>query len=320
MAELGWLGAGLSEDEGGFGGGPVETMVVMEAAGRGLMQEPLVPVMVHAVRLLLATGQDAETIAPVVSGEEILTVALDARSAATVTQRGDAYELNGAKRLVPFGDTADGFLVAATLDGAPVILRVAANAAGVSTVAYRTLDDRRAADVSFDGTPLTQADILARGSAAAAALASAEAYAAAALCAEATGIAAFLHETTLDYVKTRQQFGKAIGSFQAIQHRLADMFVAVEEARSLAIMATVRLNGSDEASRTHAIAAAKLGVMTRAMHVAREAIQLHGGVGMTEDLPIGAGFRRLKAMSLTYGDESTQLDRMVSGISAGIYA
>lgn len=324
-AELGWLGAGLSEAQGGFGGGPVETMVVMEGVGRGLMQEPFLPVL-HALSLLVASGQDAEAVSAIVAGEAVVTAALEeagsnGRHGETQIRRaGEGFRLSGRKRLVPHGDTADGFIVSCSLGGEAALARVQVSMGGIEAVGYRTIDGRRAADVSFEDVDLAEDALIATGEAAAAALGAAKARAIAALCGEAVGIAQFLNDTTLDYAKTRQQFGRPIGSFQAVQHRLADMFVAVEEARSLAIMAAVRLAAATPAERDHAMAAAKLGVMARALHVAREAIQLHGGVGMTEDLPIGAGFRRLKALSLAHGDENAQLDLMTPGIAAGIYA
>lgn len=326
MAGLGWLGAGLSEEEGGYGGGPVEVMVIMEAAGRGLMQEPLLPVMVHSARLLLAAGRGPDAVAGILSGDEIVVVAVDepglngARQATRIEAGGEGYVLAGAKRLVPFGHVADAFLVSCTFQGRPAVVRVPASATGIDAVAYRTIDGRRAADLTFDGVIVPAVDLVATGDAAAGALALAEQHAMAALCAEAVGVAQFLHDTTLDYVRTREQFGQAIGRFQAVQHRMADMFATLEEARSLAVMATVKLASSGPAERAHSVSAAKIGVLARAMHVAREAIQLHGGVGMTEDLPIGAGFRRLKALSLAFGDENHHLDRMAPGIAAGVYA
>jgi alkylation response protein AidB-like acyl-CoA dehydrogenase len=325
VADLGWLGAGLSEMESGFGGGAVETMLIMEAVGRGLMQAPFLPVMVYAVRLLLAAGQGADSVSGIVAGQNLLTIALDepgvhrSDDPTILVSGGDGFFLSGRKRFVPFGAIADGYLVTAKLDHEQAIVRVSSAARGVSATGYRTIDGHGAADISFAETPVPIANLIATGSSAENALASAEQFAIAALCAEAVGIAQFLHESTLDYLKLRKQFGQPIGRFQAIQHRLVDMFVAVEEARSLAIMAAMKVVSGGSAERAHAIAAAKLGVLARAMYVAREAIQLHGGIGMTEDLPLGAGLRRLKALSITYGDEGTQLNRMVPGILTGVY-
>lgn len=324
-AELGWLGAGLAEDHGGFGGGPVETMIVMEGVGGGLMQEPYLDVL-HALHLLVAAGTDADAVAGIVSGESIVTASIDdaadtgAADDLRIERSGDGFRLSGRRRLVPHGDTADALVLSCRFEGGLALVRVDTAGEGIERVGYRTLDGRRAADVTFDNAPLEAAAVVATGRRAEDAIAAARAKVGAALCAEAVGIAQFLHEATLDYAKTRRQFGQAIGSFQAVQHRFADMFVALEEARSLAIMAAVKASSEDPVERDHFTAAAKLGVTARALHVAREAIQLHGGVGMTEDLPMGAGLRRLKALSLAHGDENAQLDRMAAGIGAAVYA
>lgn len=322
MADLGWLGAGLSEEEGGFGGGPVEAMIVMEAAGRGLMLEPFLPVMVLATRLLLASGRGADAVAPIVAGEEIVAVALDeaGRNGSRGTTVLNGGRLSGSKRLVLNGDAADAFIVSCrTAESSAALVRVPADAKGVEVVAYRTIDGRRAADVTFADVEVPAENVIATGEAAETALAIALDHTIAAACAEAVGIAQFLADQTLDYLKTRQQFGQPIGRFQALQHRMADVFVALEEARSLALMATLKLGASAE-ERAHAVSAAKVGVMARTLHIGREAIQLHGGVGMTDELPIGAGFKRLKALELTFGAEHQHLDRMAAGIETGIYA
>ncbi len=320
MAELGWLGAGLSEEEGGFGGGPVETMIVMEAAGCGLMPEPLLS-MAFSTRLLVAAGQGAEAVARIVAGEQVAVVALEEAGLNGVRNRTvlEAGRLSGKKRLVAYGDAADLFIVSCRkTDGAAALVCIPAEVEGVEIVGYRTIDGRRAADVTFSGAAVPAENVIATGEAADEALAIALDHAIAAACAEAVGVAQFLSDQTLDYLKTRQQFGQPIGRFQALQHRMADVFVALEEARSLALMATLKLSAPAK-QRAHAISAAKIGVMARAVHIGREAIQLHGGVGMTDELPIGAGFKRLKALELTYGSEHHHLDRMASGIENGIY-
>ena len=323
MAELGWLAAGLAEDEGGWGGSPVETMVIMERAGHGMVSGPLVDFAVHSMRLLLACGVDATLIGGIASGDKVIAVAnIDAspQNRATLEVRESGLVLSGVKHLVPAGDAADAFIVTASLDGQRALVLVEANQRGVSAAGYRTLDDRRAADVTFDKVAISGEALLATGAKAQSALEQAERHAVAALCAEATGIAQYLLEATLEYAKTRQQFGQPIGRFQALQHRFADMFVAIEEARSLTMRATASMcRDDDPAGSAHAVAAAKFGVVERTMHVGREAIQLHGGVGMTEDLPIGAGFRRLKVISLMQGGQNDALDRMAPGIASGIY-
>ena len=317
MAELGWLGAGLSEEEGGFGGGPVETMIVIEEIGRGLMPEPFLPAVV-AARLLAAAQPGSALLAALVAGEELIVPVLDdEHSGEGVRLSGDegARRLSGRSTLVVAGGEADRFIVSCTMpDGAPALVAIAANAAGGGISGYRTLDGRHAATVTFADAPVPEAAILARGEEAAAALAAARQVALAALCAEVLGVAEFLFAQTLDYLKTRRQFGQPIGRFQALQHRMADMFVALEEARSLALMATVRLASGETGQIDRDLSAAKIGAVARALHIGREAIQLHGGVGMTQELPIGAGFKRIKALELMFGDENHHLDRMAASM------
>ena len=325
VADLGWLGAGLPEAHGGFGGGAIETMLIMEAVGRSLVHAPFLPCMVHAVRLLLGSGRGGESIPEILAGKCLVTVALDESRVAlsdceTVLSRGSAgYVLSGRKQFVLYGVDADSYLVTANFDQAPAIVKVSSTAPGIRATGYPSIDRHDRADVSFEETPVSPDAVLGIGDHAESTLAYAERHATAALCAEAVGIAQFLLDETLTYVKVRKQFGQPIGRFQAIQHRIVDMYVAVEEARSLSLMAAVNLESPDLRQRAHAVAAAKMGVLSRALHVARESIQLHGGIGMTEDLALGAGLRRLTAMKSTYGDEAAQLDRMVPGILSGIY-
>jgi alkylation response protein AidB-like acyl-CoA dehydrogenase len=321
VADLGWLGAGLSEAEGGLGGGSIATLLIMEAIGRALLPVPFLAVAVHAVRLLLEAGHMG-TVAAIVEGGKWVTAALDTNpreNSTTLLTAGEGFTLSGLKRLVPFGACADSFLVTAMWGQTRAVVKVTASAPGVVVKGYNSVDGHGVADVQFTRVSLATTDLLASGADADSALRSAEQHAIAALCAEAVGIAQFLHESTLDYVKARSQFGQPIGRFQALQHRMVDMFVAVEESRSLAMMAAASLAVPRSAERDHTIAAAKLGVLQRALHVARESIQLHGGIGMTEDLPLGAGLRRLKVLNAIYGGEGVQLDRMASGVVSGLY-
>lgn len=316
MAELGWLGAGLSEDEGGFGGGPVETMVVLEEAGRGLLPEPLLEVAV-AARLLAATRPAGGLLANVIAGEELVVPAFgDAGAAACLSGAGEGLTLSGMVGLVPAAEHAGRFIVSCAAEDGPALVLVAADAQGLEIETFRTMDGRRAASIRFRDLAVAPQDVLARGDEAQDVLAAARDVALAALCAEATGVASFLFEQTLDYLKTRRQFGQPIGRFQALQHRMADMFVALEEARSLTVMAAVQLAADTPQERAYALSAARIGTVSRAMHVAREAIQLHGGVGMTQELPIGAGFRRIKALELMFGNEDHHLDRMTASAPA----
>ncbi|WP_342641042.1 acyl-CoA dehydrogenase family protein [Rhodoligotrophos ferricapiens] len=316
IAALGWLGAGLEERNGGFGGGPVETMVIMEGAGKALMSEPLLATMVMATRLLVETGQSADDIAPLLAGDEIITAALADRATGTLTlaRGGQGAVLSGREPLMPYGDAADRFILAAKAEeaGETVLISLPAQASGVSRKGFRTLDGWPAAALAFENTPVSEDEILARGQAADRAQSIAADHAIAALCAEAVGIAQGLFDRTLDYLKQREQFGQPIGRFQALQHRMADMFIALEEARSLMIMATMALTGPEGDSRQRTLSAARLGVLSRTLHIGREAIQLHGGMGMTEELPVGAGFRRLKTLDLIFGGEPPHLERVAA--------
>lgn len=322
MAELGWLGAGLSEEEGGFGGGPVEAMVILEEAGHGLLPEPLLEAAV-ATRILAATRPGGDLLAAVVAGDEVVIPAIGGDrpgEAAQVRLSGSdgQWSLSGTRRLVPAAGYADRFIVSCKAQDGPALVVVPADAAGVEVESYRTMDGRSAATVTFTDVGIAGEAILAKGDEARAVLEAAREVALATLCAEATGIAAFLFEQTLDYLRTRRQFGQPIGRFQALQHRMADMFVALEEARSLTVMAAVKLASDDPAERGRALSAAKIGTVSRALHVAREAIQLHGGVGMTQELPIGAGFKRIKALELMFGNENHHLDRMAASPSPAV--
>lgn len=322
MAELGWLGAGLSEEEGGFGGGPVEAMIILEEAGRGLLPEPLLEAAI-ASRILAAIRPGGSLLAAVVAGEEVIVPALHSNcpggaSQVRLTAGGGCWSLSGTSFLVTAAVHANRFIVSCEAQDGPALVVVPADAPRVGLESYRTLDDRRAANVTFSDVVLTDEAVLAVGGEARAVIEAAREIAFAALCAEITGIATFLFEQTLDYLKTRCQFGQPIGRFQALQHRMADMFVALEEARSLSVMAAVKLSSGDPGERTHALSAAKIGAAARALHVAREAIQLHGGVGMTQELPIGAGFKRIKALELMFGDENHHLDRMAASAPSAV--
>ena len=310
-AELGWLGAGLSEDEGGFGGGPVETMVIMEEAGRGLMPEPFLTAAI-AARLLAETRPGSDLVAALVSGEEVIVPALDdgrtPGAGTTLSGEAGARTLSGVKELVAAAEHADRLIVScSTPEGVAALAAIPANVAGVNMDGYRTMDGRRAATISFQAVAVPEDAILALGDKAGAALAAAKDAALAALSAEAVGIAYFLIDQTLDYLKTRHQFGQPIGRFQALQHRMADLFVALEEARSLTVMATVSLGGEDTAARARTVSAARIGTISRTLHVAREAIQLHGGVGMTAEYAVGHYFKRVTMIDATFGDADHHL-------------
>lgn len=309
MALMGWLGAGFAEELGGSGGGITETAILLEEAGRALMPEPLLELAVMAPHLVAAIAPDRL--------EGIFEGRLSATVAWMEHGRSDPFApdcrltgggLRGTKVQVSAAAEAEVLLVLARDEqGQPAIASVAPGADGVLISPRRQLDGRIAATVVFSDA---RADVLADGARALEAFADAFDHTLAAACAEALGIASGMFDRTLDYARTRVQFGRPIAEFQVIQHRLADAHIAIEEARSLTTMACKTLDDLSAGERRAPLSAAKVGVVARCLAVAREAIQLHGGVGMTEELPVGRGFRRLRALAVLYGDEAWHLARV----------
>lgn len=292
VAALGWLGAGVGEAAGGFGGGRAMS-VVMEGAGGGIRYaEPLSQVFV-ALAILESADAENPYLSEILSGEAFACgLIADMGTGIEVIGSGDDCRISGAFKAVPYFEQVD-HLVLALPD---LICVLDAQAAGIDTQTYPALDGATRADLSLDNVPVKSVTVLAKGESASVALNRGRVFHAAAVTAEASGLAAKLFEDTLAYVKQRTQFGQPIGEFQAVQHRLADMFVALEEIRSLSL-ATARA-AEDCVPADRRLSQAVVGVIDRALHIAREAIQLHGGVGMTEDLPMGAGLRRLKVLQL----------------------
>jgi len=320
MAEMGLLALPLSEDQGGFGGGPVETMLVMEAIGRGLVVEPYLATVVLGLGLLRRAGH-AELFEAVGAGELTLAFAHQERQArhdlhdvATTARRdGDAFVLDGAKGVVLHGDTADRLIVSARTrggrrdrDGIALFLLDPA-APGVTRRGYATQDGLRAAEVVLESARTT---LLADN-----ALPLIEAVtdeAIAAICAEALGAMEVLRDLTVDYLKTRQQFGQPIAAFQALQHRAADMLVATEQARSMALYAAMMVAHPDAATRSTALSAAKALIGRLADAVGKDAVQLHGGIAMTEEYKAGHYFKRLTMIGALFGDTDHHLRRVVA--------
>ncbi|PWS36484.1 pimeloyl-CoA dehydrogenase small subunit [Falsiroseomonas bella] len=321
MAEMGLLALPLTEEEGGFGGGPVETMLVMEAIGRGLVVEPYLATVVLGLGLLRGAGGPPELQAQVAAGEATLAFAHQERQArydlhdlATTARRdGDAYLLDGAKGVVLNGDTADRIIVSARLSGGRRdrtgigLFLLDAATQGVTRRGYATQDGLRAAEIVLEGA---RATLLAEDALPLVERVADEAIAA--LCAEAVGAMETLRDLTVDYLKTRQQFGRAIGEFQALQHRAADMLVATEQARSMAMYAAMMVQEPDAAARSTALSAAKALVGKLADQLGKEAIQLHGGIAMTEEYKAGHYFKRLSMLNVLFGDVDHHLRRVVA--------
>jgi pimeloyl-CoA dehydrogenase small subunit len=321
-AELGLLGLPFEEKLGGFGGGAVETMIVMEAFGRGLVLEPYFATVILGGGLLRRAGSDAlcaALVPQIVAGKLKLAFAHVERQsrydladvATTARKDGDGYVLDGAKSVVLHGDCADKLLVTARVSGARRdrdgigLFVVDADAAGVTRRGYPTQDGLRAAEFSLVGVRVAGDAVL--GNNALPAIEHVVDEAIAALCAEAVGTMQAMHETTLEYLKTRQQFGRPIGQFQVLQHRSVDMLVALEQARSMAMFAAVMAAEENAAERRRAIAAAKVQIGRSGKHIGQEAIQLHGGIGMTMEYKVGHYFKRMTMIDMLFGDADAQL-------------
>jgi pimeloyl-CoA dehydrogenase small subunit len=326
-AELGLLGLPFEEKHGGIGGGPVETMIVMEAFGRALALEPFFATVVLAgglLRLGAAEAMRAALIPKITRGELLLAFAHAERqsrydladiAAAARRDSGD-YVLDGAKSLVIHGDCADKLIVSARLAGARrdrdglALFMVDADAAGVWRRAYPTVDGLRAAELTFSGVRVGADQILGEPGNAFPLIAQAVDAAIAALAAEAVGAMAAVHEMTVEYVKTRKQFGVPIGSFQVLQHRAAEMLIALEQARSMAFYATMMAEEPEPTERHRAIAAAKVQIGRSGRFVGQQAIQLHGGIGMTMEYKAGHYFKRLTAIDALFGDADHHLAKL----------
>jgi pimeloyl-CoA dehydrogenase small subunit len=330
-AELGLLGLPFAEEYGGFGGGAQEIMLVMQAFGRALILEPYFATVVLGGAALKAAGSDtqrAEILPAVAEGRMKLAFAHSERQArydltdvvTTAKRAGGGWVLDGAKSVVIHGDAADKLVVSARTagdrydaDGITVFL-VDTGAQGVSRRGYATRDELRAADVAFSGVPLSDADVLGEPGHGLAVVQRVVEAGIAATAAEAVGAMEAMHSMTLEYSKTREQFGKPIGSYQVVQHRLADMFMAMEQGRSMAMLATMMVDHADDAERAHNMAMAKVGVGQAGRYVSQSAIQMHGGIGMTEEYAVGHYFRRCMVIERLFGDPAYYLQRLAEEV------
>ena len=329
MADLGWLGVGVPEDFGGTGGGPVETMVLMEAFGTGLVVEPYLPSVVLGAGLVTAAGSEAQKAAilpAAVAGELKLAFAwVEARSGfdlfdvRTTARRGDGgWVIDGAKGVVLAAAAADRLIVSARTSGGPRdrsgigLFLVDREAEGVRLRDYRTVDGLRAAEVAFENVAVGDDAALGDPRDALPAIEAAAERATAALCAEAVGVMDVIVRDTAEYLKTRKQFGRPIGTFQVLQHQFTDMLIASEEARSMTCVATLRLGERDAATRAKTVSGAKHLVGRHGRMIGQRAIQLHGGMGMTEEMAVGHYFKRLTMIDIMFGDEAYHLKRYAS--------
>jgi alkylation response protein AidB-like acyl-CoA dehydrogenase len=329
MAELGWLGVRIPEAHGGIGGGPVEVAILMESLGRGLVRVPYLSSAVIGSGLVARFGTSAQKSAllpDLASGAKRVAAAFtefagryglhDIETVATAD--GSGYVLNGGKSMVIDGAGADTVIVLARTSGAArdraglSLFLVPAVAKGVTMRDQRTYDGGNAADVTLTNVHVPAVAMLGGRDEAADAVEWAVDHAIAALCAEAVGVMSGAFEMTLDHLKSRRQFGRAIGGFQALQHRMADLFAAVEETRSLAFAAAWALQ--EHGSTQRIVAAAKIHVGRAGRLVADECIQMHGAIGMTDEYAIGHYAKRLLAIDTLFGDADHHLGRFTLGL------
>lgn len=318
--ELGILGATFGEDVGGIDGGPVELMVITEVLGHALVVEPYVDTVVVSGGLLRRAGGETATslLTKVVAGTAIVALAAAEaeagdrwQDAATTAERdGDDWILNGSKTMAMTAPLATHLLVTATTPEGLSLFLVDVNTVtrGLTLTGYRTVDDRRAADLVLDGLRLPAKALLGEEGRAWQSLEQARDEGAAAICSEAVGCMRKVLADTVEYCKQRQQFGVPIGSFQVLQHRMVDMHIEVEQASAAVLLAVLHLE--DEApARARAVSAAKATVGRAARFVGQQAVQLHGGMGMTEELAIGHYFKRLTAMQFEFGTTDHHIGR-----------
>jgi alkylation response protein AidB-like acyl-CoA dehydrogenase len=324
FAEMGLLALPLAPDYGGFGGGAVDLMAVMEAFGEALVVEPYLATIGLAARLVARAGNDAhkQSILPqVAEGKMKLAFAHGeadarydlARVTARATKAGGGWSLDGLKKVVLGAPCADRLVVSATTGKGLSLFLVDPKAPGVALKPCRTLDNMRAADVVLKGVRVGADALLGAEGEALAAVEEAVDFATALVCAEAVGAMKYANEATLEYLKTRKQFGVTIGTFQALQHRMVDMFVAAEQARSMACLAATKVDApADGADRKRSISAAKIRIADACRHISQESVQLHGGMGMSEELKVSHSFRRLTIIAQQFGDADHHLERFAA--------
>ncbi|BBY29083.1 acyl-CoA dehydrogenase family protein [Mycolicibacterium sediminis] len=322
--DLGLLGAALPEEVGGTGGGPVEVMIIAEALGHALVVEPFVDTAVVAAGLLRRAGGGvaAALLERIAAGDAVVVLAAaeaetgdDWRTPATTAVRdGDDWVLDGSKIVVVGAPTSNYLIVTATTAAGPSAFLLDVDAVGgavggaLTMHPYRTVDDRWAADVDLVGARVPADALLGEDGGAWPSIEQARDEGAAAVCAEAVGCMRKVLADTVEYCKQRYQFGQPIAAFQVLQHRMVDMYMEVEQSAAAVQLAVLNLDG-DAATRARAVSAAKATVGRAARFVGQSAVQLHGGMGMTEELAIGHYFKRLTTMQYEFGSTDAHLAR-----------
>jgi alkylation response protein AidB-like acyl-CoA dehydrogenase len=325
LGELGFLALQVPEEHGGMGAGATEMMLMMNAIGKGLLLEPYLPSAILGAALLreLGSAEQKESILSKLATGELIVVPAHtepgarydlARVAAKAVASGGEYLITGKKAAVVHAPSADFLIVSARTSGAVdspegiSLFLVPRDAPGLSLHGYATMDSQHAADVTLNGV---RAHLLGPEGGALPVLSKVFDLGVAALCAEAVGALQASLDATIEYTKTRQQFGQPIGKFQALQHRMAEMFMHVEQARSMSYLAAMSCGESDSLKRRHAISAAKVLIGQASRYVSQQSIQLHGGMGMTDELLISHHFRRLTSIELSLGDTEHHLEQFV---------
>lgn len=326
LAELGLCGLYIPEDDGGLGMSPVEGMVVMEALGRGIVLEPLAQSLIAGAVLAGYGPSDVKTawLPRIASGETLVVLAHQERRAryrlevcdTVATASAQGWQIAGTKSLVPAGDQADAFMVPAMLEGQLALFLVERSSTGVSARGHSTQDGGRAAELVLTQAP---AQLITRDGLTA--LAHAVDIGIAAACAEGVGVMDQALAVTLDYMNTRKQFGVAIASFQALRHRAADMKMQLELARSMSYYAHLKLNAPTE-ERRRALARAKYQLGQSMRFVSQQSVQLHGGIGVTDEYIVSHYFKKLTQLEMTYGDSLHHLGEVAQRMqdSAGVFA
>jgi len=325
LTELGMLALPIPEDQGGFSGTAIDMMVVMQELGRGLVIEPYFATVLGAEFLKRAGGHDL-ALERIAAGELKLACALGERQSrhdlfdiATVAKKNaSGFTINGTKTVVIYGAEAGMLIVSTRTSGAQrdtagiSLFVIASDTAGISITDYRTIDSQHAADITFDNVQITAAALLGAEGEGWGLLDVCADYGATLLCAEAVGAMETLNAATLEYLKSRQQFGVPIGKFQSLQHRMAEMFMQLEQARSMTMLAAVKLASTDTQERRRTVSAAKARVGQASKYVGQQAVQLHGGMGVTDELPASHHFKRLTMIELTLGDTDHHLARFAA--------
>ena len=326
FAELGWTAVPFTEEDGGFGGGPTDVMVLMQSLAPGLVVEPYLANIILAggiLRRAASPEQKERWLQAIIGGELQATLAFNEPQArydlasvhTTATPDGDGWVLNGTKGLVPNGGTADLLIVPARTSGATVeedgitLFAIDANAAGMSRNAYATVDGLRAAEIMLDGVRADADAVIGEVGKGFAALDATIDDATLAVCAEAVGIMYVLKDKTVEYSKNRKQFGVPIGSFQELQHRMVDMLMACEQAQSLLMWSVMKRDAEgDDCKR--AVNSIKYLIGTEGKKLGEDAVQIHGGMGVTWDLDVAHYFKRLTTIGTLFGNADWHLDKL----------